>query len=99
MKFRSDLDGLITGIRFYQVNTGTYTGSLWSLGGQLLASGTVTAVGSGWKQVTFAAPVAITANTVYVASYHAPNGEYAANNSDFYTQGVDAPPCIYCGTA
>ena len=81
VKFRTDLDGFITGVRFYQVNAGTYTGTLWSLGGQPLATGTVTATGSGWKQVTFSAPVAITANTVYVASYHAPNGNYAATNS------------------
>ncbi len=92
VKFRSDLDGLITGIRFYQANAGTYTGTLWTVGGQQLASGTVTAAGSGWKQVTFSAPVAVTANTVYVASYHAPNGNYAATNSGFAAQGVDAPP-------
>ena len=29
----------------------------------------------GWQQVNFATPVAITANTVYVASYFAPNGQ------------------------
>jgi WD40 repeat protein len=56
VKFRTDLDGFIAGIRFYQVNAGTYTGTLWSLGGQQLATGTVTATGSGWKQVAFSAP-------------------------------------------
>ena len=93
VKFRTDLDGFITGIRFYQVNAGTYRGNLWTLGGQQLATGTVTDTGSGWKQVTFSAPVAITANTVYVASYHAPNGGYAATNSPaFSTAGVDNGP-------
>ena len=93
VKFRTDLDGFITGIRFYQVNAGTYTGTLWNTGGQQLATGTVTATGSGWKQVNFPAPVAITANTVYVASYHAPNGNYAATNSpEFSTAGVDNGP-------
>ena len=58
-----------------------------------MATGTVTATGSGWKQVNFPAPVAITANTVYVASYHAPNGNYAATNSpEFSTAGVDNGP-------
>ena len=34
---------------------------------------------TGWQQVTFATPVAITANTTYVASYFAPNGHYSLN--------------------
>ncbi|MGH9895842.1 MAG: DUF4082 domain-containing protein, partial [bacterium] len=46
---------------------------------------------SGWQQVTFSSPVAITANTVYVASYHAPNGRYAVNEG-YFTTGVDSPP-------
>ena len=81
VKFRSDLDGFITGIRFYQVNAGTYTGALWSITGQQLATANVTASASGWQQVTFSTPVPVTANTVYVASYHAPTGNYAATNS------------------
>ena len=93
VKFRTDLDGFITGIRFYQANTGTYQGTLWTLGGQQLATGTITATGSGWQQVTFSAPVAITANTVYVASYFAANGGYAATNSpEFSISGVDNGP-------
>ncbi len=98
VKFRTDLDGFITGIRFYQVNAGTYRGTLWTLGGQQLATGTVTAAASGWQQVTFSAPAAITANTVYVASYHAPNGNYAATNSPaFSTAGVDNGPVHLLG--
>ena len=93
VKFRSDLDGFITGIRFYQVNAGTYTGALWSITGQQLATANVTASASGWQQVTFSTPVPVTANTVYVASYHAPTGNYAATNSpQFSTAGVDNPP-------
>ena len=42
--------------------------------------------------MNFATPVAITANTVYVASYLAPNGRYAGDNSYFATAGVDNPP-------
>ncbi len=48
--------------------------------------------GSGWQQVTFATPVAIQANTVYVASYFAPNGHYSGDLNYFATQGVDTPP-------
>ena len=36
---------------------------------------------TGWQQATFAAPIAVTANTTYVASYHAPDGRYAANSA------------------
>ena len=56
VKFKVDLNGYITGIRFYQANSGTYPATLWSLGGQQLATGTVTATGSGWKQITFPRP-------------------------------------------
>src|SRR5262249_38893843 len=82
VKFRSDVAGRITGIRFYKSpgNTGTHIGSLWSASGARL--GTVTFTGesaSGWQQMNFATPVAIAANTTYVASYFAPNGHYSGN--------------------
>ncbi|WP_035139885.1 DUF4082 domain-containing protein [Fischerella sp. PCC 9605] len=95
VKFRSDLNGYITGIRFYKgsTNTGTHTGTLWSSSGQKLATATFTnETASGWQQVNFANPVPITANTVYVASYYAPNGRYALNNNYFASSGVDNEP-------
>ncbi len=81
MKFQSGQSGYITGVRFYKGtgNTGTHTGTLWSAGGQQLASGTFTnETASGWQSMTFARSVAVQANTTYVVSYHAPNGHYAA---------------------
>ncbi|MEF7616706.1 N,N-dimethylformamidase beta subunit family domain-containing protein [Aquincola sp. MAHUQ-54] len=95
VRFRTDLAGFITGIRFYKGsgNTGTHVGSLWTSGGQLLARATFgTETATGWQQVDFASPVAIAANTVYIASYHAPNGGYAATSGFFATTGVDTPP-------
>ncbi len=92
VKFTSDLDGFITGIRFYKGggNTGTHVGNLWTSAGTLLASATfVSETATGWQQVSFPAPVAISANTVYVASYHAPNGNYAADVQYFAGAGVD----------
>ena len=92
VKFRSDVAGYITGIRFYKGpnNTGIHTGTLWTSSGQALASATFTnESATGWQQVTFAAPVAIAANTVYVASYFAPSGGYSFNNSYFATSGAD----------
>ena len=95
VKFRSDLNGFISGIRFYKGvnNTGTHVGNLWTSNGTLLATATFTnETASGWQQVDFATPVAISANTVYVASYHAPNGNYAADAPYFANAGVDNPP-------
>jgi hypothetical protein len=95
VKFRSDSNGYITGIRFYKgsYNTGTHIGKLWTRTGTLLAQATFTnESASGWQQVSFAEPVQITANTVYVASYYAPNGRYAYNTGYFATSGVDNAP-------
>src|SRR6185437_9018412 len=95
VKFRADYDGYITGIRFYKsaANTGTHTGNLWSTTGTLLASATFTGeTNSGWQQVNFSSPVAISANTTYIASYYAPAGHYSATAAYFETSGVDMPP-------
>jgi len=86
VKFRSDVAGYVTGIRFYKstLNTGTHIGRLWTAGGSLLASATFTnESGSGWQQVTFASPVAIAANTTYVASYSDPNGHFSRDRPYF----------------
>ena len=44
VKFRSDVAGFITGLRFYKgaANTGTHVGHLWTAGGTLLAEATFT---------------------------------------------------------
>jgi len=95
VKFRSDFNGYITGIRFYKstANMGTHVGNLWSSTGTLLASATFTnETSSGWQQVNFSTPAAITANTVYVASYFAPAGHYSADRNFFSTAGLNDPP-------
>lgn len=94
VKFRSDVYGSISGIRFYKstANTGTHTGSLWTAGGQRLAQATFTnETASGWQTVTFSQPVAILPNTTYVASYYAPNGRYAASPDYFYPGPAPGP--------
>lgn len=95
VKFWSELDGYIAGIRFYKgpQNTGTHVGSLWDASGQLLAQATFTGESeSGWQQVLFDVPVPITANTIYIASYHTDVGYYSADNDYFATAGVDSSP-------
>jgi hypothetical protein len=94
-KFRSDADGFVTGVRFYKLaaNNGIHTGTLWSSTGTQLATGTfANETASGWQQLNFANPVAITANTVYIVSYHAPNGHYTGTDNFYAAAGVDNPP-------
>jgi hypothetical protein len=88
VKFTTDVSGYITGIRFYKAaaNTGTHIGNLWTSTGQLLASATFTnESASGWQQVNFSQPVAVSPNTTYVVSYFAPNGHYSDDGAYFYT--------------
>ena len=95
VKFRSDASGFITGIRFYKstANTGTHVGSLWTSSGTRLASATFTGeTASGWQQVSFATPVAISAGLTYVASYHTDTGHYARDLNYFATAGWDNAP-------
>jgi hypothetical protein len=95
VKFTSDAAGSITAIRFYKAsaNTGTHVGALWSAGGTLLGQGTFTGESaSGWQTVTFASPVAITANTTYVAAYLAPNGHYSLTGAGFASGPVNNAP-------
>ena len=95
VKFRSDIAGTITGIRFYKAaaNTGTHVGDLWTTNGSLLATATFTGESaSGWQQVNLTTPVTIAPNTVYVASYHANTGDYSEDDDYFSGSGVDNPP-------
>ena len=95
VRFRTDVDGLVTGIRFYKgtANTGTHVGSLWTASGQLLARGTFGAeTATGWQQLNFATPVAVQAGVVYVASYFAPRGGYAIDAGYFSGRSVDRAP-------
>jgi hypothetical protein len=94
MAFTTDTTGYITGVRFYKAsaNTGTHVGSLWSSSGSLLAQATFTnETASGWQQVSFATPVAVTAGTTYVVSYYDPNGHYSFSAGGLNSQ-VNAPP-------
>jgi hypothetical protein len=94
VKFRSDVSGLITGIRFYKGvgNNGTHVGLLYSSAGAVLAQATFTGESaSGWQQVNFASPVSIAANTTYIAAYFTTSG-YAVHWGYFTNSGVDNAP-------
>jgi hypothetical protein len=84
VKFKTAVSGTISGIRFYKAsnNIGTHVGHLWSSTGSKLAEVTfVNETASGWQTAVFAAPVAVTAGTTYVASYLAPVGHYSVDNT------------------
>lgn len=94
LRFRSDISGTVTGIRFYKsaANIDLHVANLWSSTGALLA--TATFLGetvSGWQQVSFASPVTITANTVYVASYHT-NVSHFSWTANGFSSPMDSPP-------
>ena len=94
VKFRSDVAGFITGIRFYKgpENTGTHVGNLWTSGGGLLGTATFSGESAtGWQQVSFASPIAISPNTTYVASYFTPVGQYAFDGG-YFASAFDNPP-------
>jgi len=95
VKFRSDIDGIVKGVRFYKGtgNTGTHVGNLWTRDGTALAQATFTSeTATGWQQVTFASPVRIKANTTYVASYHTNTGHFAVDDQLFSNAGFDSGP-------
>ena len=96
VKFRSDVAGTVTGVRFYKqgyMNGYTHVGYLWSSTGALLASATFTGeTASGWEQVNFSNPVTIAANTLYIASFSTGGGYFGLTTTGFSTAGVDNGP-------
>ncbi len=109
VKFRSDTAGFITGVRFYKGtgNTGTHTAHFWTSAGALLGTATFTGeTASGWQQANFSSPIAIAANTTYVASYFSASGGYAYDDGYFASEfpnpplraladGADGPNGVY----
>ncbi len=93
VKFYSARKGQVTGVKFYKNprDTGTHTAHLWSSPGKLLASATFAGeTASGWQSVKFANPVAITAGTRYIASYHS-NGNYSETDYFFTKAHTNGP--------
>ncbi|MBF0677746.1 MAG: DUF4082 domain-containing protein [Devosia sp.] len=98
MRFSVANAGVINGIRFYKgpQNTGTHTGSLWTSTGTRLGTVTFTnETASGWQSASFASPIAVTAGTSYVVSYHTTSGYYSASGGAFTAPisngGITAP--------
>lgn len=93
-RFIVAVDGYVTGVRFYKdaTMTDTHTGSLWTYGGSLLATGTYSGeTGSGWQTLTFATPVQVTAGSTYVATMFTPTGKYIASSNYFLNPLTNYP--------
>jgi hypothetical protein len=94
--FTTNVDGYIQGIRFYkaELDTEQYRVNLWdiktkkNLATQLVESIAVT----GWQDVLFDQPVQVTANTLYIASYHSPKGRAIVQSYMFSAHGVNSGP-------
>jgi len=100
VQFQASSSGTITGVRFYKYsdNTGTHTGSLWTSGGTLLATGTFSSeTASGWQELDFSTPVTITAGTTYVASYHTNAGHYAITSNGLSSAVTNGPVTALAG--
>jgi hypothetical protein len=93
VRFQSSVAGFATGVRFYKgpQNVGNHVGNLWSSDGTLLASATFTGeTDSGWQVAAFNTPVPITADTIYVVSYHT-DGFYSADPNYFTSDHSNGP--------
>src|SRR5262249_956451 len=100
LKFQANASGFITGVRFYKEadNTGTHTGALWSSTGTNLANGTFSAeTASGWQELDFTRPVAVTAGTSYVASYATTTGHYALTSGGLSSAVTNGPLTALAG--
>jgi hypothetical protein len=81
VKFKSTRAGTISAIRFYRAvkNTSGYTVKLFNSSGSVLAQArwtSDTCTIPCWEQISFASPISISPNTIYVAAYYTSNGRY-----------------------
>ncbi len=93
VKFESSSAVKALGIRFYKgpQNTGPHVANLWDSSGTLLASAAFSSeTASGWQTASFATPVPLAANTVYVASYRTASGFYSVTSAYFATGHTSA---------
>ena len=100
LKFKSDVDGVITGIRYYRdaANTGVHTGTLYTATGSVLATLTFPTTAPGWQTASFSTPVAVTAGTEYIATTFMPAGHYSAASNFFASPVVNSPLTGTLGT-
>ena len=101
VQFQASSSGFITGVRFYKESddTGAHIGSLWSASGTAAGqSGTFSGeTASGWQELDFSSPVAVTAGTTYVASYFTSTGHPAATAEGLASAVTNGPLTALAG--
>ena len=71
---------------------------MWSSSGTLLASGTFSGeTASGWQELDFSSPVAVTAGTTYVASYFTSTGYPASTPQGLASAVTNGPLTALAG--
>jgi Domain of unknown function (DUF4082) len=88
VKFRSSVNGKVEAIRFYKTpgNNGAHTAQLYTGTGTVLASQVFgTETDSGWQTLFLTVPVAINANTTYIAAYFSSLGNYVSTANGLKT--------------
>lgn len=83
--FTPDNTGEVTALQYYQGKEahGVTDATLWSEDGDVLARTSFAPSESvGWRTIPLKTPVPLTAGHTYVASYNAPNGDYAVTQDD-----------------
>ena len=99
MKFRSDMNGHITGRALLQGGDQ----HRYARRAPVVVDGHLAGHGhfagetaSGWQSVNFATPVAVTAGTTYVVSYHTNTGNYSADQTVFASPGRSGAAARAC---
>jgi hypothetical protein len=81
-RFKVDVAGEVTGVRFYKgaANTGAHTGYLWNGDGTQLAQVVfVDETAEGWQVAQFVEPVQLLPGIEYRVGLHSTTGRYAAD--------------------
>jgi len=96
VKFWSTQAGTVSAIRFYRAAASPtgYVASLYSAGGTLLGSAKLTSDSCSvpcWEVANFASPIAIAANTTYVAAYYALGGRGAGDPGELKNGVMNGP--------
>jgi hypothetical protein len=100
VQFTSNIAGYIIGVRFYETSGyyGTHIGELYKPDGTRLAQATFSnETGSGWQTVLFSTPVAIAANTTYIAAFYNSSAYYVADDNGFVNPITNANLTAYTG--
>ncbi len=95
IKFRSSEAGYVTGVRYYREQSNgnsTIYGLLYNSAGTLLASQIYLNQRTyGWQTIQFQTPIAITANTTYVAAVYNSNEFYSVTRGQLNNAIVNGP--------